>query len=292
MTKVAIGRAKVQRFFSTFGVALFVFAVLSFLIAPLIVVLPLSVSSSEYLSYPMPGVSLRWYRAVMDSDLWKTSFRNSFVIAVGATAIATPLGTLCAYGLTMTNFRGKALLYGIVIAPLAVPTVVFSLAIYFLFARVGLLNSFSGLILAHAALGAPFVVIIVTATLSRFDRGLVRAASSLGAGPATAFLTVTLPLILPGVIAGAIFVFLSSWDEIIVALFIAGPEQVTLPKRLYLGLRDHYDPSIVAVAAILVFISTTFLAVFESLRWLSSRALRPTPVMNPELDIKIPVPSR
>lgn len=264
-------RRNLRQTLSKAGTGLFVLVALLFLVAPLIVVLPLSFSSSEFLSYPMPDLSLKWYRAVIESEQWTTSFKNSFLVALGATAIATPLGTLCAYGLMMADFKGKSLIYGVVIAPLAVPMVVFALAIYFFYSKVGLIGTFSGLIFAHAALGAPFVVIVVMATLSGFDRELVRAASSLGARPAVAFLTVTLPIILPSVIVGAIFVFLTSWDEIIVALFIAGPEQMTLPRRLYMGLRDHYDPSIVAIASILIVISTTLMMVFEGLRWWSRR---------------------
>ena len=165
------------------------------------------------------------------------------------------------------NTFGMALL----ISPMMVPWVITALAAYFVFARVGLAGSFTGMILAHTVLAVPFVVITVTATLQGFDRNLVRAAQSLGARPITAFFGVTLPLILPGVVSGAIFAFVTSFDEIVVALFIASPAQFTLPRQLFSGLRDNLDPSIVAIATLLIVVSIALMAVVELLRWRSER---------------------
>ena len=189
------------------------------------------------------------------------------IIACATTLLATFLGTLAAYGLTSVEFRLKPLVMALLISPMMVPLVITALAAYFLFARMGLAGTFTGMILAHTVLAVPFVVITVTATLQGFDRNMVRAAQSLGAPPLRAFFKVTLPLIMPGVISGAIFAFVTSFDEVVVALFIASPAQFTLPRQLFSGLRDNLDPSIVAIATLLIVISVSLMAVAELLRW-------------------------
>jgi len=246
-----------------------------FLLAPIIIIIPISFSSSSLLNYPLPGLSLRWFEVIFTPYPWMLSLRNSVVIASVTTVLATSLGTLAAYGLTSVEFRLKPLLMALLISPMMVPLVITALAAYFLFARVGLAGSFTGMILAHTVLSVPFVVITVTATLQGFDRNLVRAAQSLGARPITAFFGVTLPLILPGVVSGAIFAFVTSFDEIVVALFIASPAQFTLPRQLFSGLRDNLDPSIVAIATLLIVVSICLMAVVELLRWRSERLSRP-----------------
>jgi len=246
-----------------------------FLLAPIIIIIPISFSSSSLLNYPLPGLSLRWFEVIFTPYPWMLSLRNSVVIASVTTVLATSLGTLAAYGLTSVEFRLKPLLMALLISPMMVPLVITALAAYFLFARIGLAGSFTGMILAHTVLSVPFVVITVTATLQGFDRNLVRAAQSLGAKPITAFFGVTLPLILPGVVSGAIFAFVTSFDEIVVALFIASPAQFTLPRQLFSGLRDNLDPSIVAIATLLIVVSICLMAVVELLRWRSERLGRP-----------------
>jgi putative spermidine/putrescine transport system permease protein len=181
------------------------------------------------------------------------------------------LGTLAAYGLTSVEFRLKPVVMALLISPMMVPLVITALAAYFAFSRLGLIHSLAGMILAHTVLAVPFVVITVSATLQGFDRNLVRAAESLGANPLTAFFGVTLPLIMPGVVSGAIFAFVTSFDEIVVALFIAAPGQFTLPRQLFSGLRDNLDPSIVAIATLLIAVSISLMAAVELLRWRSER---------------------
>jgi len=252
-----------------------------FLLAPIVIIIPIAFSSSSLLNYPLPGLSLRWFEVIFTPYPWMLSLRNSVIIASVTTVLATLLGTLAAYGLTSVEFRLKPLLMALLISPMMVPLVITALAAYFVFARVGLAGSFTGMILAHTVLAVPFVVITVTATLqgfdrnlvraAGFDRNLVRAAQSLGARPITAFFGVTLPLILPGVVSGAIFAFVTSFDEIVVALFIASPAQFTLPRQLFSGLRDNLDPSIVAIATLLIVVSIGLMAVVELLRWRSER---------------------
>ncbi len=248
--------------------------ILFFLVAPIIVIIPISVSSSSLLNYPLPGLSLKWFEVIFTPYPWMLSLENSIIIASATTVLATILGTLAAYGLTSVEFRAKALLMALLLSPMMVPLVITALAAYFVFARVGLAGTFTGMILAHTVLAVPFVVITVTATLQGFDRNMVRAAQSLGARPLTAFFGVTLPLIMPGVMSGAIFAFVTSFDEIVVALFIASPAQFTLPRQLFAGLRDNLDPSIVAIATLLIVVSIALMAVVELLRWRSERLTR------------------
>jgi putative spermidine/putrescine transport system permease protein len=245
-----------------------------FLVAPIIVIIPISVSSSSLLNYPLPGLSWKWFEVIFTPYPWMLSLENSIIIASATTLLATILGTLAAYGLTSAEFRFKPLVMALLLSPMMVPLVITALAAYFVFARVGLSGTFTGMILAHTVLAVPFVVITVTATLQGFDRNMVRAAQSLGARPITAFFGVTLPLIMPGVISGAIFAFVTSFDEIVVALFIASPAQHTLPRQLFAGLRDNLDPSIVAIATLLIGVSVLLMAVVELLRWRSERLAR------------------
>lgn len=247
-----------------------------FLLAPIIVIIPISFSAGSLLNYPLPGLSLRWFEVIFTPYPWMLSLKNSLVIASATTVLATVLGTLAAYGLTSVEFRLKPLLLALLISPMMVPLVITALAAYFLFARVGLAGTFTGMILAHTVLAVPFVVITVTATLQGFDRNMVRAAQSLGARPLRAFFGVTLPLIMPGVVSGAIFAFVTSFDEIVVALFIASPAQFTLPRQLFAGLRDNLDPSIVAIATLLIAVSICLMGVVELLRWRSERLGRAT----------------
>nr|WP_309504406.1 ABC transporter permease [uncultured Roseovarius sp.] len=245
-----------------------------FLILPIVLIIPISFSSGSFLSYPLPGLSLRWYRGVMMNPVWMDSIANSLIIAVGATFVATTLGTLAAYGLSSTRFAGRELITALVVAPLIMPIVIFGLGVYFLFARIGLQGTFAGLIIAHAVLGSPFVVLTVMASLQGFDKQLIRASQSLGSTPFTTFRTVTFPIIAPGVFAGALFAFITSFDEIIVALFIASPAQFTLPRQLFTGLRDQIDPSIVAVTTLLVMFTVSLLLFVDFLRRRTARIMR------------------
>ncbi len=241
-------------------------AVLLFLLLPILVIVPLSFSASSFLAYPMPGWSLQWYENLFTSDDWARAARNSFIVAPAATLIATVLGTLTAVGLARTQFPGKGLLMSVLIAPMVVPIVVVGVACYLFFARIGLADTYVGLIVVHAALGAPFVVTTVLATLQGFNHNLVRASLSLGAGPVETFWRVTLPVIAPGVISGALFAFATSFDEVVVTLFIAGPQQVTLPRQMFTGIRENINPTIAAVATLLTIFTTGLMLVLEWIR--------------------------
>ncbi len=242
--------------------------VLLYLLLPILVIMPLSFSSSSFLAYPMPGWSLQWYDNLFSSEEWARATRNSFIVAPAATLLATILGTMAAVGLARVNFRGKGLLMSLLIAPMVVPVVVVGVSTYLFFARLGLNDSYLGLILVHAALGAPFVLTTVLATLQGFNDNLVRASLSLGAGQLETFFRITLPIIAPGVISGALFAFATSFDEVVVTLFIAGPQQVTLPRQMFTGIRENINPTIAAVATLLIIFTT---ALMLGLEWLRGR---------------------
>ncbi len=240
--------------------------ILTFLIVPVLVIIPLSFNAEPYFTYPMPGFSLRWYVDFLTHDVWSLAIKNSLVVAVSATLLSTALGTLSALGLSRPNLPYKTLLMGILISPMIVPLVITAVGMYFFYAPMGLTNNLFGIILAHTALGTPFVVITVTATLVGFDHSLTRAASSLGASPVYTFFNVTMPLVLPGIISGALFAFATSFDEVVVVLFLAGVEERTIPRQMWSGMREQLSPTILAVATILVLLSVALLTTLELLR--------------------------
>ena len=246
-------------------------AVLLFLIAPILVIMPLSFNAEPYFSYPMPGLSLRWYEDFFTSERWQTALRNSVIVGCATTILATALGTLAALGLSRANFPARAAVMGVLISPMVVPIIITAVGMYFFYTQIGLSNSLPGLILAHTALATPFVVIVVTATLSSFDYSLARAGASLGANPPRVFFKVILPLILPGVISGALFAFVTSFDEVVVVLFLASPEQRTLPKQMFSGIRELISPTITAAATLLILFSIFLLTSVELLRRRSER---------------------
>jgi putative spermidine/putrescine transport system permease protein len=241
-------------------------SVLAFLLLPILAVIPLSFSDSSFLVYPIPNWSLKWYRNLFTSDEWARAAKNSFIVAPAATLIATTLGTSAAVGLARIQFPFKGLLMSLLIAPMVVPIVVVGVGTYLFFAPIGLADSYTALIIVHAALGAPFVLTTVLATLQGFNQNLVRASLSLGANPLRTFFRVTLPVIAPGVISGALFAFALSFDEVVVALFLAGPQQLTLPRQMFNGIRENISPTIAAVATLLILFTTSLLLVLEWLR--------------------------
>ena len=240
--------------------------VLLFLILPILVIIPLSFNEGSFLVYPMTGFSLHWYRDFFNSAEWMQALRNSIIVAPSATVIAVVLGTFASIGLTRADFPFKSLLMSILISPMVVPVVIVSVSSYLFFAPLGWTGSYLTLIAVHAALGVPFVIITVTATLQGFNRNLAKAAASLGASPFTTFKTVTLPLIASGVTSGALFAFATSFDEVVVTLFLAGPKQTTLPRQMFSGIRENISPTIAAVATILIVFSVVMLLTLEYLR--------------------------
>ncbi len=244
-----------------------------FLIFPLIVVVPLSFNAlpfftftKEMLAFDPAGYSLKWYADFFTNLNWQGAIQNSIIIAFFATLLSMTLGTLAALGLSRPTLPGKTLIMSILISPMIVPLIISAAGMFFFYSRIGLQGTHIGVILAHAALGTPFVVITVTATLVGFDNSLIRAAASLGASPATTFFKVIVPLILPGVISGALFAFITSFDEVVVVLFVGSFKQRTIPWQMFSGIREHISPTILAVATILVLVSIALLVSVELLR--------------------------
>ena len=251
-----------------------------FLIAPLFVILPLSFNAEQYIHFSAKmlaldpeGFSLRWYKDMIwgTKNPWGLATKNSLIIAFFATIGSTVLGTVAALGLSSRHMPYKAAFMALLISPMIVPLIISGTAIFFFMAKVGLAATHTGIILSHIILGTPFVVITVTATLSGFDHSVTRAASSLGSNPVNTFMKVTLPLITPGVISGALFAFVTSFDEVIVVLFLAGLENTTIPIQMWVGLREQLSPTILAVATCLIIMSTLILVSAELLRRRSER---------------------
>jgi len=259
-------------------------AVFFFLIFPIVVIIPLSFNSvpfftftEEMLSFDPAGYSLRWYRDFFTNLNWQGAVNNSLIIALFSTLLATVLGTLAALGLSRRHVPLRTTLMAILISPMIVPLIISACGMFFFYSRVNLQGTFIGVILAHAALGTPFVVITVTATLVGFDHSLTRAAISLGASPARAFFKIIVPLILPGVISGALFAFITSFDEVVVILFVGSYEQRTIPWQMFSGIREQISPTILAVATLLVVVSILLLTSVELLRRRGERLRGITP---------------
>ncbi|MDF1734187.1 MAG: ABC transporter permease [Minwuia sp.] len=248
-------------------------AVFFFLIFPLMVIVPLSFNAvpfftftTEMLAFDPAGYSTKWYLDFFTNLNWQGAVWNSFVIAFFATILSASLGTLAALGLSRPSMPYRTLIMSILISPMIVPLIISAAGMYFFYSRVGLQGTHLGVILAHAALGTPFVVITVTATLVGFDNNLIRAANSLGASPTRTFFKVIVPLITPGVISGALFAFITSFDEVVVVLFVGSFEQRTIPWQMFSGIREQISPTILAVATLLTLVSMLMLFALELLR--------------------------
>ncbi|MBP2236118.1 putative spermidine/putrescine transport system permease protein [Sinorhizobium kostiense] len=283
----------------------FCIIVLLFLVMPVLVIIPLSFNAEPYFTFTEgmlkldpAAFSLRWYRDVLEngmvnqdlpvaswawlSDVWQNSqwvhsAKNSFSIAIGATLLSTLLGTLAALGLSQEAMPARRFIIALLISPIIVPVIVTSASMFFLFAKLGLTNNYLGIVVAHTVFGAPFVVITVTAAMAGFDRSLIRAGQMLGAGPLVIFLKIIMPLILPGVISGALFAFGTSFDEVVAVIFLADYEQRTIPRQMWAGIREQISPAILAVASILVCFSILLLMVMEVLRRRAERIRGVTP---------------
>jgi putative spermidine/putrescine transport system permease protein len=240
---------------------LFCILALIFLVAPIFVPVPLSFNSGSFFTFPLAGLSTRWYELVLGAARWRNAIGNSLLIGAGATALATVLGTMTAIGLSDPKFPARRLVVPLLISPLIVPVVVTAVGTYLFYARVGLANTYAGIILAHTVLASPFVVVTVSASLTGFDRSLMRAASILGAKPLTSFFRVMMPLILPGVLSGAAFAFVTSFDEVVVVQFLADADQRTLPLEMFTGLREQLSPAITAAATLMMTLSILLLIV-------------------------------
>lgn len=240
--------------------------ILIYLLLPMLAIVPLSFNAEPFFSYPIKEFSLRWYSDFFHSSEWLLALKNSLLVAGAVVVLATVLGTLAALGLTLADFPLKGLIVGLLLSPMMVPHIITGVGLFFFFAMFNLVNTLTGLVLAHTLVATPFVVMTVSATLANFNMNLVRAASNLGAGPVLIFRRIILPLILPGVLSGALFAFIASFDELIIAILLAGSETRTLPRQMWSGVREEVSPVITAVATMLMAFAIVAMLTMEWLR--------------------------
>lgn len=240
--------------------------VLLFLILPSLLVIPLSFSDSRYLDFPPPGWSTRWYEAYFNSREWREATRISFVAATLTMIISTVLGTLAAYSLQTSQSRLTQIVYAAFMLPLIIPGILIAIGVFLLFAHLGLNNTMTGIVLAHSVMAIPLVVITVASGLKSYDMNQELAARSLGASRPWAFLTVTLPQIKISVVSAALLAFITSLDEVVISLFIAGGDNATLTRRMFNALRDEIDPTIAAISTLLILVSVILLGLTQLLQ--------------------------
>ncbi|WP_455886184.1 ABC transporter permease [Pseudomonas rustica] len=245
--------------FGSASLALTSILVLAFLVLPVLCVLPLSFSDNRYMSLPMGGFTFEWYRMFLTSGAWLESLGNSFLVAIASTVLSLILGTSAALGLRHPSMPGKRIIEVLLMAPMIVPAVIVGVGMYFVFSKVGLTRTFTGLVIAHTTLAVPFVVVNVGATLGTVNTRLLWAAASMGATPLSTFRFITLPLLSPGIISGGLFAFATSLDEVVVTLFMAGPDQRTLPREMFTVAREALSPVLLAAATIMMVLATLLL---------------------------------
>jgi putative spermidine/putrescine transport system permease protein len=243
------------------ALALFALALALVLVGPTLIVAIMSFSKGILLYFPPQGFSLHWYREFLGNDIWMRAMGNSVRIGGTSALIAASVGTIMALGLVRGRFVLQRPCQSLVLGPLVVPPIVLAIGLYFTFSRWHLVGTYSGLIAAHAVLGLPFVVLVVSSGLRTLDRTLEQAAYNLGAGPVRTFLRITLPLMLPSILVGALFAFITSWDDVIVAYFLASPLTRTLPVVMWAATRESTNPTLAAVATFLSTVSTALLLV-------------------------------
>jgi putative spermidine/putrescine transport system permease protein len=249
----------------------FCLCVLFFLAAPILVVVPLSFNAEVFLNFPIKEFSLRWYAKIIADPYWQSAALKTLIVGSSTAMLSTVLGTLAALGLSSRMLPARSVILAILLTPLIIPLIIIAISLYFFFARIGLIGTLTGLVIGHTLIATPFVVLTVLATLAGYDWRLNQAAASLGAGPGRVFRTVTLPLVLPGIATGALFAFAVSLDEIVIALFVAGSEQHTIPRAIWRGVRQEIDPTILAVACLLILLSVVLLGLAGLLRHRTAR---------------------
>jgi putative spermidine/putrescine transport system permease protein len=252
-------------------IRLVAWAVMAFLTIPTLIIVPLSFNGDQYLHFPPRDLSLRWYANFWSSRDWLQSAEMSAAIAIAVTVVAVPLGTAAALALSRLQFRGKAVIFGLMLSPLMVPVVVLALALYFYFSRLHIVGTWAAIVLGQVVVAFPFVLVNVHASLQGYPVTLERAARTLGAAPLTTFLRVTLPIIRPGVLAGALFAFMVSFDEIVIALFLASPGATTMPVKMWLSMQFSVNPTIAAVSTMITAVSIIAFVLMAAARRRSAR---------------------
>lgn len=249
------------------GLRIWIVLVMGLLILPTLVVIPMSFTDARTFQFPPENWSLRWYGEFFTSDAWVSAFVTSLQVAALAAVIATVLGTAAAVALDRWDFPGRELIRQVILAPLIIPVIVIAVALYYVFLQWHLVGNFTGFVIAHVVLAVPFVVVSVSTSLAGYDRRLSLASASLGASPATSFLKITAPLIMPGIGSGFVFAFVTSLDEVVIALFLQSPDIETLPVRMYEGVTSDIDPTVAVASTLMVLVTLIVLLSPELLRF-------------------------
>ena len=233
------------------------------LVIPTLIVIPMSFSDSQYLEFPPSSWSMRWYDVYLESDKWMNATVTSIQVGMLTMLVATPIGTMAAYALFVSGHRAARAIFALLITPMIVPVILIAIGTFYAYGKVGLNNTITGLVLAHTVLAAPLVMIVITSALRNYDLNQERVARSLGATPIKAFFVITLPQIKFSVVTASLLSFLTSFDEVIVAIFVSGGSSATLTKHMFAALRDFIDPTIAAISTIMIIVSTTLLLVTQ-----------------------------
>lgn len=238
--------------------------ILLFLVLPLFIVIPISFSSASFLQFPPTELSLKWYKNFFGSDIWMKALLNSVKIALMSSILATALGVMAALALTRYKFKGKNLIFSFLISPMIIPVIIIAIGAFFQFSRLRLIGNIYTIVLAHTVISVPIVLITITAALQVFDRSLEYAALSLGASPMVTFFKITFPIIRPGVISGALFAFITSFDEVVISFFLSTYRSITLPRHMWSSLREQIDPTIAASSSLLI-LTAVFLLILVAI---------------------------
>ena len=246
--------------------------ILFLLIVPSLIVIPMSFSDSQYLEFPPKNLSLRWYENYFFSwkvengfNDWMAATRTSLLVGVLTIFVATPIGTLAAYGLTNSSARIRSILFPIMISPMMVPIILVAIGLFYFYVQFNMVNSIPGLVLGHSLVAMPLVLIIVLSALKNYDMNQEKVARSLGASRTRAFIEITLPQIKFSLVSAGLISFLTSFDEIIISLFVAGGDNSTITRSMFLALRDQIDPTIAAISTILIIISSGLLILSQTI---------------------------
>ena len=240
---------------NTFGLNATCVLAFLFLIFPILIIVPVAFSNDMFLHFPPQSWGLGLFKSYFASKLWMSSTKVSLIVAVQVMVFATALGTLAALSLVRGKYRGKPFWYALILSPMIIPVIISAIAVYFFFAKLQLIGTITGLVLAHTVLAVPFVVIVMTSTLKGFDEDLERASMNLGAGRVRTFFKITFPIIRPGIVTATLFAFIASFDELVGAMFICGVRATTLPKQMWDGIRDEINPIIASASALLIFLT-------------------------------------
>lgn len=250
---------------------LIVAVILVALISPILVIIPMSFTSAAFFQFPPPGYSLKWYQILLERGDWLNSIGESLQIALLTAILSTVMGTMAACAFARLNFPGKKAFMSIMVAPMVVPAIIMGIALYHFFAPIQFIDTLTGVVMSHSILAIPIVFVTVTASLKGVDRNLELAAMGLGSTPIGAFFKVTVPLIRPGILSGTLFAFITSFDELVVTIFLAGAQTKTLPVIMWENMRTQVDPSIAAISTIMI-IGTVLLFLFQE--WVNAKAAK------------------